>query len=94
MKKKEETRGIGDNQFPMAEEAIEFIKDIYEDLIVQRKYSEESIFGKNKTDRYNNAVWANCHLHNQILNKFRNTDWVVTKWDKAKGKPTKDSDAN
>ena len=60
------------------------IKSIYEDLMVQRKYSEEAVFGKNKTDRYNNAVWANCHLHNKILNKFRRTNWVVTKWDKAK----------
>ena len=85
MRKKEETRSIGDNQFPMAEEAIKFIKSIYEDLMVQREYSEEAVFGKNKTDRENNANWANSHLHNQILKKFRDTDWVVTKWDKAKG---------
>ena len=81
-----ENRGIGHNQNPVTEEAIEFIKSIYEDLIVQQKYCTEAIFGKNKTVRNNNKVWADCHLHNQILNKFRRTDWVVTKWDKPKGK--------
>ena len=52
----EENKGIGDNQNPATEEAIKFIKSIYENLIVQQKYSEKSVNGKNKTIRDNNAL--------------------------------------
>ena len=48
-------RGIGDNQNPIEEEAIKFIKSIYENLIVKQKYSEKAVNGKNKTIRDNNA---------------------------------------
>ena len=41
---------------PTEQEAIGFIKRIYEDLIVQQKYSEKSVNGKNKTIRDNNAL--------------------------------------
>ena len=51
-----EIRRIGDNQNQVTEEAIKFIKRIYEDLIVQQKYSEKSVNGKNKTIRDNNAL--------------------------------------
>ena len=51
-----EIRRIDDNQHPIEEEAIKFIKSIYEDLIVQQKYSEKSVNGKNKTIRDNNAL--------------------------------------
>ena len=49
-------KGIGDNQNQVTEGAIKFIKRIYEDLIVQQKYSEKSVNGKNKTIRDNNAL--------------------------------------
>ena len=52
-------RRIGDNSAninPIEEEAIKFIKSIYEDLIVQQKYSEKAVNGKNKTIRDNNAL--------------------------------------
>ena len=51
-----ENKGIGDNQNQVTEEAIKFIKSIYENLIVQQKYSEKSVNGKNKTIRDNNAL--------------------------------------
>tara|TARA_Y100000310_G_scaffold60923_1_gene56184 strand:+ start:539 stop:958 length:420 start_codon:yes stop_codon:yes gene_type:complete len=41
---------------PTEQEAIKFIKSIYENLIVQQKYSEKSVNGKNKTIRDNNAL--------------------------------------
>ena len=47
-------KGIGDN--PITEEAIKFIKNIYENLTVQQKYSEKGVNGKNKTIRDNNAL--------------------------------------
>ena len=52
---------IGHNQNPgninpIEEEAIKFIKRINEDLIVQQKYSEKAVNGKNKTIRDNNAL--------------------------------------
>ena len=52
-------RRIGDNSAninPIEEEAIKSIKSIYENLIVQQKYSEKSVNGKNKTIRDNNAL--------------------------------------
>ena len=57
----EDIRGIGDNSAninPIEEEAIKFIKSIYEDLIVQQKYSEKSVNGKNKTIRDNNTLMS------------------------------------
>jgi len=48
-------RGLGDNQNSVTEEAIKFIKNIYENLTVQQKYSEKAVNGKNKTIRDNNA---------------------------------------
>ena len=62
---------IGHNQNPIQEEAIKFIKDIHEDLIVQQKYVVQSIFGKNQTIRDRNKNAACNHLHNDILNKFK-----------------------
>ena len=53
-----EIRRIGDNQNQVTEEAIKFIKRIYEDLIVQQKYSEKSVNGKNKTIRDNNTLMS------------------------------------
>ena len=52
-------RRIGDNSAninPIEQEAIKSIKSIYENLIVQQKYSEKSVNGKNKTIRDTNAV--------------------------------------
>ena len=52
-------RRIGDNSAninPIEQEAIKSIKSIYENLIVQQKYSEKSVNGKNKTIRDNNAL--------------------------------------
>ena len=43
---------------PIEEEAIKSIKSIYENLIVQQKYSEKAVNGKNKTIRDNNALKA------------------------------------
>ena len=51
-----EIRRIDDNQHPVEDEAIKFIKIIYENLTVQQKYSEKGVNGKNKTIRDNNAL--------------------------------------
>jgi len=64
-------RGLGDNQNPIEDSAIKFIDDIYEDLIVHRKYIVQSIFGKNQTIRDRNKRAACNHLNNEILNKFK-----------------------
>jgi len=53
-----EIRRIDDNQHPVEEEAIKFIKSIYENLTVQQKYSEKAVNGKNKTIRDNNALMS------------------------------------
>jgi len=47
----EEKRRLGDNQNPITDGAISFIKNIYEGLIVQRKHAEKAVLGKNKTVR-------------------------------------------
>ena len=49
-------RRIGDNQNPIQDQAIKLIKSIYENLIVQQKYSEKAVNGKNKTVRDNNTL--------------------------------------
>ncbi len=41
---------------PVTEAAIKFIKRINEDLIVQQKYSEKAVNGKNQTIRNDNAL--------------------------------------
>ena len=54
-------RRIGDNSAninPIEQEAIKSIKSIYENLIVQQKYSEKSVNGKNKTIRDNNTLMS------------------------------------
>ena len=66
-----EKRGLGDNQNSVTEEAIKFIDDIYEDLIVHRKHIVQSIMGKNQTIRDRNKRAACNHLNNEILNKFK-----------------------
>ena len=42
---------MGHNQNPIQDSAINFIKNIYESLIVQRKHAEKAVLGKNKTVR-------------------------------------------
>ena len=70
-------RRIGDNQNPIEEAAIKLIRNIYKALIVQKKYCELSIYGKNKTIRDNNAVNSLTHLHSQVLNNLKSWDAVI-----------------
>jgi len=49
-------RHIGDNQNPIQESAIDFIRKNYERLIVLRKYCAEAYGGRNKTIRDVNAL--------------------------------------
>ena len=52
----EEKRRLGDNQNPVTDGAISFIKNIYESLIVQKKHCAGAVLGKNKTARDNAAM--------------------------------------
>jgi hypothetical protein len=70
-------RRLGDNQNPIEEAAIKLVRTIYKDLIVQKKYCELSIYGKNKTIRDNNAVNSLTHLHNQVLNNLKSWNAVI-----------------
>ena len=67
MKKNEEERGIGDNQFPVAESAINFVRENIEKLIILKRYCQRAFTGKNKTIRdisaMNSAAQINCILN-------------------------------
>ena len=67
MKKREEERGIGDNQFPLAESAIDFVRENIEKLTILKRYCERAFGGKNKTIRdvsaMNSAAQINCILN-------------------------------
>jgi len=67
-------KGIGDN--PITEEAINFIENIYEGLIVQQKYSEKAVNGKNKTIRDNNALKSVLHCW-EILKELKPWNEVI-----------------
>ena len=76
MKKKEERR-IGDNsQFPIAESAINFIRNIRDSLIVQKKYCEKSFNGENETIRDINAMNSVAQI-NAILNKLNPWNEII-----------------
>ena len=49
-------RGLGDNQNPIEDSAISFIKNIYESLIVQKKHCAKAVLGRNKTIRDNASM--------------------------------------
>ena len=68
MKKNEEERSIGDNsQFPLAESAIDFVRENIEKLAILKRYCERAFNGKNKTIRdisaMNSAAQINCILN-------------------------------
>ena len=51
-------RTIGDNQNPIQDQAIRLIKNIYHNLTDLNKTTEQSVSGKNKTIRDNNALMS------------------------------------
>jgi hypothetical protein len=51
-------RGLGDNQNPIEDHAIEFIERIYNALIAQQQFAEKAFAGRNKTIRDNNALMS------------------------------------
>ena len=69
-------RGLGDNQNPVTESAINFVKNIYDSLIVQKEYCQLAYNGKNKTVRDNNAVNSLTQIH-AILNKLKPWNEVI-----------------
>ena len=71
-----EKRGLGDNQNPIEEAAINLIKNIKDSLIVQKKYCELAFSGKNKTIRDNNAVNSLAQI-NGVLNKLKSWNEVI-----------------
>jgi len=60
-------RTIGDNQNPIEDQAINFVKENIEKLVILKKYCENSFGGKNKTIRdisaMNSAAQINCILN-------------------------------
>jgi hypothetical protein len=76
MKKREE-RGIGDNsQFPIADSAINFVRENIEKLIILKRYCERAFSGKNKTIRDNSAMNSAAQI-NCILNDLKPWQEVI-----------------
>ena len=76
MKKKEE-RSIGDNsQFPLAESAIDFVRENIEKLTILKRYCERAFNGKNKTIRDNSAMNSAAQI-NCILNDLKPWQEVI-----------------
>ena len=72
----DKTRRLGDNQNPIQDEAINFIKNIKDSLIAQQKYCELAFNGKNKTIRDNNAVNSLAQI-NGVLSKLKPWNEVI-----------------
>ena len=51
-------RTIGDNQNPIQDQAIRFIQNIWHNLTDLNKTTEQSVNGRNKTVRDNNALMS------------------------------------
>ena len=51
-------RTIGDNQNPIQDQAIRFIQNIWHNLTDLNKTTEQSVNGRNKTIRDNNALMS------------------------------------
>ena len=69
-------RGLGDNQNPVTESAISFIKDIRDRLIVQKESCVEAVLGKNKTVRDNAAVHSMTNI-SDILGELEPWNKVI-----------------
>ena len=72
-------RRVGDNSGninPIEEAAINFIKSIKDNLIVQKKYCAEAVLGRNKTARDNAAVNSIAQI-NGVLNKLEPWQKVI-----------------
>ena len=71
-----QTRRLGDNQNPIQDEAIKFIKKIKDSLIAQKKHCEDAVLGKNKTVRDNAAMNSLAQI-NGVLNKLKPWNEVI-----------------
>ena len=69
-------RGLGDNQNPVTESAISFIKNIRDRLIVQKESCVEAVLGKNKTVRDNAAVHSMTNI-SDILGELEPWNKVI-----------------
>ena len=68
-----EKRRIGDNQNPIQDEAIKFVRKIYDALKNQKTYCELAFKGKNKTIRDVNALMS-FKQNADTLNSLK--DWA------------------
>ena len=69
-------RGLGDNQNPITESAINFVQNIYESLIAQKKHCEDAVLGKNKTVRDNAAMNSVAQI-NIVLKELKPWNEVI-----------------
>ena len=72
----DKTRRLGDNQNPIQDEAINFVQNIYESLIAQKKHCEDAVLGKNKTVRDNATVNSLAKI-NSILRLLKPWNEVI-----------------
>ncbi len=72
----DKTRRLGDNQNPIQDEAINFVQNIYESLIAQKKHCEDAVLGKNKTVRDNAAMNSVAQI-NIVLKELKPWNEVI-----------------
>ena len=69
-------RGLGDNQNPIEESAINLIKKIRDRLIVQKESCIEAVLGRNKTIRDNAARYSMTNI-SDILGELEPWNKVI-----------------
>ena len=69
-------RGLGDNQNPIEESAINLIKKIKDRLIVQKEHCIDAVLGRNKTIRDNAAAHSMTNI-SDILSELEPWNKVI-----------------
>ena len=69
-------RGVGDNQNPIEESAINLIKKIRDRLIVQKESCIEAVLGRNKTIRDNASRYSMTNI-SDILGELEPWNKVI-----------------
>jgi len=69
-------RGLGDNQNPVTDAAINLIKKINDRLIVQKESCVEAVLGRNKTIRDNAARYSMTNI-SDILGELEPWNEVI-----------------
>ena len=72
----DKTRGLGDNQNPIQDSAINLIKKIKDRLIVQKEHCIDAVLGRNKTIRDNAAAHSMTNI-SDILGELKPWNEVI-----------------